>query len=76
MAKKAFICRYCGKLFMSTARDAQYCCPSHRKKYRYEVREKVVVCKHNCGVYCTANASCASCGWNPEVAKKRMEALG
>ena len=76
MAKKAFICRYCGKEFMSTAHEALYCCPSHRKKYRWEVRQKVVACKHNCGVNCTADASCDRCGWNPVVAKKRMEALG
>lgn len=36
---------------------------------------KSMHCKFNDGVHCEEqySAKCARCGWNPEVAKKRIE---
>lgn len=32
-------------------------------------------CPNNEGVYCAHTADCATCGWNPEVAEERAEAI-
>ena len=33
-----------------------------------------VECKHNHGVGCADPSKCGTCGWNPETAKRRLEA--
>ena len=33
-------------------------------------------CKNNCWVRCRNKTKCEKCGWNPEVAKKRIENHG
>lgn len=75
---KEFICEYCGKKAISTkhgGKDQKYCSK--------ECREKAVLqrggwggerCPHNPEVLCTV-PDCDKCGWNPEVEKKRKEAL-
>lgn len=33
-----------------------------------------VVCKHNPGAGCEDTTKCGACGWNPEVARRRIRA--
>lgn len=33
-----------------------------------------VECKHNHGVGCEDRSKCTACGWNPEVARRRIQA--
>lgn len=33
-----------------------------------------VVCKHNPGAGCEDTTKCGTCGWNPEVARRRIRA--
>lgn len=33
-----------------------------------------VECKHNHGVGCIDTSKCGTCGWNPEIARRRLEA--
>lgn len=33
-------------------------------------------CKNNCWVKCRNKTKCEKCGWNPEVAEKRIENHG
>lgn len=75
---KEFICEYCGKKAISTARGG--------KQQKYCSNECRVLgikrrggwcgdaCPHNPEVLCT-DPDCDKCGWNPEVEKKRKEAL-
>lgn len=54
------------------------CCDSfHKKKYKNEdfkpYIEPEFICPHNEGISCLCK-NCSTCGWNPEVAQKRMEA--
>lgn len=32
------------------------------------------VCKHNYGVECLDQSKCGTCGWDPETARRRLEA--
>ena len=36
---------------------------------------KPVECPHNEAVFCAHTADCENCGWNPDVAEARMEAI-
>lgn len=44
------------------------------KKRRRE-RKKPVKCQHNQWIECLKPESCAKCGWNPEVAQRRLEEI-
>lgn len=68
---ETFICRQCGKEFDSRRKDARYC---SRTCYQGRIESLRRPCLHNDGVDCEQR-KCSTCGWNPKVARKRLEAL-
>ena len=60
-------------------RRRKFCCKeccdavNKRKKNFKPIIEPEFICPHNEGVSCWSK-KCSACGWNPMVAKKRMEA--
>ena len=48
-------------------------CPYCRELNKIYRRYKVVECRHNGFVDCVNRSECKSCGWNPEVARDRLE---
>lgn len=38
-------------------------------------RNKNTLCPHNDGIICDGIAECDGCGWNPEVEKRRIQAI-
>ena len=77
---REFVCKECGAkgIDHSAMQNKVFC--SRRCYFRYYAKAHKNVCKvelpcvFNEGVACW-DRKCESCGWNPEVAKKRMEAL-
>ena len=77
-------CVHCGNKFLAKRVSMMYCSTTCRNKHRwsrikqglvpYERSQALPECHHNEGVACGAQ-KCGSCGWNPAVAKKRLEAL-
>lgn len=68
-------CENCGKQFESTSFHARYCschCSNKARAGRRRELKKEQMCPHNNYVTCN-NHECGSCGWNPEVAQKRMD---
>lgn len=70
-------CIYCGELFTASDHSPKYC---SRKCYRLfrsacylEQKGIEFACPHNVAIECYTK-KCDSCGWNPEVAKARLEA--
>lgn len=65
-----FKCAVCGKrsLDQSSAQNKRFCSSECRNAYHNKARSRA--CKFNEGVVCS-NRACKTCGWNPEVAKKR-----
>lgn len=70
MRERVLYCSYCGKQFTSKWYNARFCCEECRNKSRAGAHQ----CPHNVAVFCDGETSCSACGWNPEVAKRRMEA--
>lgn len=71
MRERVRYCIRCGKQFICKSSNALYC----GKECKYESRDIVFQCPHNVAVFCDGKSSCSACGWNPEVAKRRMEAF-
>ena len=78
---REFTCIVCGEkgVDKSPGQDRKFCslnCSAiHWRKARgIGLNDERPPCLYNEGVVCT-NPKCSSCGWNPEVAKKRMEAV-
>ncbi len=76
---KQYTCLNCGAEFLSD-RFRKFCCVRCNKTYlqrNYRAKEKTKpprLCIHNEGVCCKTN-NCTTCGWNPEVSQKRLEAI-
>lgn len=70
---REFTCIICGKVGIdrSVTGNKLYCSKKCRDKY---VASLLIPCKFNAGVYCERQ-KCSSCGWNPDVAKRRKEKL-
>ena len=77
---REFTCIVCGKksIDKSPSQSKIYCSRKCIAKHWYEAHKddhsEKQVCKYNEGVDCF-DGKCESCGWNPEVAKKRTEAF-
>lgn len=69
-------CKNCGETFHANRMDAVFCGRSCHAKYcRKECKSEPIVkvrCPYNEGVECM-RVKCETCGWNPDVAKRRME---
>jgi hypothetical protein len=64
------LCLFCGQPNSSTR--SAYCSDECRKKAWHRRTECAA---NNEGLECSTG-DCNRCGWNPEVAQERMEALG
>ena len=82
--KKILVCPICDKEFVETRPGRKYCshrCASifanrvRREKRRQAVKKCRIICKYNNGIVCDER-KCESCGWNPDVAKRRSECYG
>ena len=69
-------CATCGKRGMdiSPQQNRRFCSKQCCANYFNNKRYGGEVCDFNEGVLCKQR-NCRKCGWNPKVAKKRMEAL-
>lgn len=69
-----FKCKRCGKEFDGRPGQAirVFCSKNCYQQYVYEQRH--FTCPHNDAVVC-GHQKCYSCGWNPKVNQKRMEAM-
>lgn len=75
------VCAYCGSPFPGRKRS-KYCNWDCYCKYRkaaslgvesYEEEEILMdPCRFNDGVRCLSQSECDQCGWNPEVAERRL----
>lgn len=77
---REFVCKECGAkgIDHSAGQNKVFCgrkCQNrwYERNYKRASREGLP-CVFNEGVAC-CERKCESCGWNPEVAKKRMEEL-
>ena len=68
-------CVVCGSLFTALRSDSKYCCRKCANKARSFKEVIHYECPYNKELDCTSQ-KCNKCGWNPEVAKARMEAMG
>ena len=75
---REFTCIVCGAtgIDRSHTQNKQFCCKTCADAY-WRVNHGIgndnwERCQFNEGVVCS-NHKCSKCGWNPEVAKKRME---
>ena len=69
-------CATCGKEVEGRIHNAKYCskrCANLRANAR-KSRTNTFQCPHNHEVTCTVQ-KCRACGWNPDVAQRRMEKL-
>lgn len=68
------ICENCGKEFEARAKNAKYCCRrcANQRGNAKRVAPRPFQCPHNREVHCSVK-KCAACGWNPEVAQRRMD---
>ena len=77
---KEFTCVVCGKkgIDKSSGRGRKFCSNKCACRYWNLARNGGYkgdeACVYNEGVSCIIH-KCKKCGWNPDVAKKRMEAL-
>ena len=76
---KEVACPICGTKFIKTRSDkkccSRKCSCAYNKKFRKENPVKIETgCQHNEALVCTMK-KCGVCGWNPAVAKRRMETL-
>ena len=81
-------CEYCGKVMqlMPGQRDRKFCSQECYSEYRKlpintdfdwkKLRDGLYECRYHPGgqIGCT-NRQCDKCGWNPEVAEARTEAI-
>lgn len=73
---KTVICENCGNEFESRACNAKYCSRRCANQRHEENRKapRTFRCPHNREVTCEKR-QCDSCGWNPDVAQRRMDKL-
>ena len=70
--EKRVVCEICGKEFVTRFKDARFC--SHKCANGRKRGIGVCNCPHNEALICNER-KCGSCGWNPKVAQRRMEAM-
>lgn len=69
-----FTCLNCGKRGQTNRNNQRYCDEHCRQVYHDKQRRPAAPfqkCQFNEGVMCQGG-DCSACGWNPDVAKKRM----
>lgn len=74
---REFICIACGTkgIDNSAGQKKKYCSIECANKARYHKKAAIEMdCKFNRGVGCLVQ-DCEKCGWNPEVAKIRLEKI-
>lgn len=77
---REFTCAVCGvkAIDRGVRQNAKYCsqrCRNYANRKGIKIEEEALcLCMHNEGVLCTIR-QCEGCGWNPEVEKRRKEAL-
>lgn len=77
---REFTCIVCGAkgINRSYRQDKKFCSTkcsnAYWNKKRYGGNKGYPPCKYNEGVACT-DKDCKSCGWHPDVIKKRKEAI-
>lgn len=71
---KEFTCIVCGArgFDRSLSENKMYCSKKCRNKHSASL---LTQCKYNDAILCERQ-KCRSCGWNPEVEKRRKEKLG
>lgn len=79
MEKIKAICPKCGAEFTKRTTNQKFCSKKCKtafagQKKRDTLAERGTDCPYNDGLYCT-DAKCETCGWNPEIAKRRLAAL-
>lgn len=73
-------CANCGEKFEARSKSAKYCshsCANHAYHLRRGKKKRKTEyggCPHNVNVKCRVHM-CDSCGWNPEVAQRRLDNL-
>lgn len=71
-----FICQLCGTEFERNPEDTHkvFCSPACYHKFK--TQNRYFTCPHNDAVDCEqSKKKCYRCGWNPTVAKARMDKL-
>lgn len=76
---REYVCVACGRLFLSTNKDALYCTRMCYIDHRFNKPNRQLktdahvdrTCPYNLYVVCQKQ-QCDRCGWNPKVAKARM----
>lgn len=74
---REFTCIVCGTKGIDTSSQGAklFCSRRCKDKHRSELRaESLIPCKFNESVLCDRQ-KCSTCGWNPEVEKRRKEKL-
>lgn len=73
---KTVICENCGKEFESRVYNAKHCCRRCANQRHKANRQapRTFQCPHNHEVTCEKR-QCDCCGWNPDVAQRRMDKL-
>lgn len=79
--ERTYECLNCGTEFTVRHSKAKFCSRTCANLYRHSGGPNTVPkragvlydCPHNKWV-CCSDKNCGNCGWNPVVAKKRMEA--
>lgn len=73
---REFICVVCGAkgIDNSHTQKRKYCSKQCSDYYHHKKRYSDSPCKYNEGVVCVDH-KCNRCGWNPDVARKRAEAM-
>ena len=76
---REFTCVVCGTkgIDRSATQNKRFCsrqCQDTYWNWKRYGKNNNNPCLHNEGVACI-NHNCDNCGWNPKVAKKRMEAI-
>lgn len=67
-------CKHCGKEFKPNDYRQVFCSMQCSARNRWGVEDADTgTCPYNDAVECSSR-KCSKCGWNPEVAKARLEA--
>jgi hypothetical protein len=80
MKVREFTCVVCGRrdVDLSRSQNKKFCSETcsqeyYRRKRGVGLEKERELCRFNDAVECSKHM-CRNCGWNPAVAKKRMEA--
>lgn len=70
-----FICKQCGDEFEGKPGETVRLFCSGKCFHDFRRQESKHTCPNNHHVICTDRYYCYKCGWNPEVEKRRKEAM-